>query len=929
MPTATLSLLDIKNKKELARKLKLLLAIVTVFSALAFPLTRIRAVGREQIAAADSQFTVKADPLLSMILRATSATSSADTSLIRRDKQWNPGDSESKALSRIAGVTDINGTYRLSLIVTLATADDSELKAAGFAVGARIGNLATVETTVADISRLLMLNSVTHLTAATRLFANNDLSRRAIGVDDVNGLRQVSQTGHGVVVAIIDDGIDFRHRDFTVPGSNGKKTRIKALLDMTVYNPQSPPLPADPNWNYVLPGATAPIGRLYSEAEIDADLNGANVIQQRNRTGHGTHVAGTAAGNGLGAPVPGKYAGVAHEADLVIVKASRQNDGTDNFLDADQINALAFVREKAAELNEPFVINMSMAGHFGPHDGSRANERAIDEIVNSGSGRAVCVSGGSTGDMHAHAGGMVAANGTVNLSLNVRNATQVVWLSYSRSDSLSVIVNRPDGVASGSVNYNPSLTPGFSNQYLDIYNTLDDKRDSDPQNDQKVIIVLLKPGATALGPAPHTWTLRLQGDGITNGHFDAWASLEGDFTNNIDDTRQTTIPGTARGGITVGGFVTREGDRPIGDYASFSSPGPTADGRLKPDISAPAFTIFSSKAAGSLFFNEPLATDSNMHVGAYGNSFATPATTGAVALLLQANPSLTTDQIKQILRNTATHDGFTGSAAWHPHFGAGKLNISAALNSLTAGNSIDEARFFVRQHYLDFLNRAGDRSGLDYWTGAVTQCGQDLACIHSQRIGVSAAFYIELEFQETGNFVYRAYQAAHGRRPTFAEFMPDRSSILVGSALETSKQAFLNSFVARDLFKQAYPDNLSAEEFVNRLFDAAQLTPYLPEREQEINAILNNGRTRAQVLRDVIEIQAFKDREYNPAFVLMQYFGYLRRNPDQGGYDFWLGTLNDRIPGNYRAMVCAFITSTEYQLRFGSQITRSNHDCNP
>src|SRR6185312_7293720 len=627
----------IKRGKELVRTLRLTLAIVLVFSTLAFPLTRSRAVVPERSSDADSQLANKADPLLAMMLRAVSRTSLTGTVSVHDYLPPNPSESETKALSRISGLTNTSGAYRLSLIVTLANADDSELKAAGFAVGARIGNLATVEATPTEVSRLAMLNTVTHLTASTRLFANNDLSRRAIGIDDVNGLRQVSQTGHGVIVAVIDDGIDFRHPDFTVPGSNGKKTRIKALLDMTVYNPQAPPLPADPNWNYILPGSTAPIGRLHSESEIDADLNGNNVIQQRNRTGHGTHVAGTAAGNGLGAPAAGKYAGVAPEADLVIVKCSRQNDGADNFLDADQLNALAFVREKAAELNEPFVINMSMAGHFGPHDGSRANERAIDEIVNSGSGRAVCVSGGSTGDMHAHASGVVSQNGTVNLSLNVRNATQVIWLSYLKSDSLSVIVNRPDGASSASVNYNPNLAPGFSNQYLDIYNTLDDKRDSDPQNDQKTIIVLLKPGATALGPPPHTWTIKLQGDAIVNGNFDACASLEGDFINNIDDTRQTTIPGTARGGITVGGFVTRQGDRPIGDYASFSSPGPTADGRLKPDISAPAFTVFSSKAAGSLFFNEPLAPDSNMYVGAYGNSFATPAVTGAVALLLQSN----------------------------------------------------------------------------------------------------------------------------------------------------------------------------------------------------------------------------------------------------------------------------------------------------
>jgi subtilisin family serine protease len=911
-----------KSSAMFCDRLNLIPAFLLALLLFAFPVTRGRAVEQEAPAVdAESLFAAKADPVLWMIQRAALARRSEASS---QGQSANP---ELASLGRFAGIEGRSETRRISLTVTLTKPDDFELKAAGFAVGTRIGNLATIETDVEGLQRLSRLTSVSRMTAAVRSFPNNDLSRRAIGVDDAFGQRQVTQTGRGVVVAIIDDGIDFRHLDFTVPGSNGKQTRIRALLDMTVYNSQSPPLPPDPNWNYILPGGTAPIGRLYSESEINSDLNGGNTIQQRNRTGHGTHVAGTAAGNGLAAPVAARYAGMAPEADLIIVKASRQNDGTDNFLDADQINALSFVRQKAAELSEPFVINMSMAGHFGPHDGTRANERAIDEIVASGPGRAVCISGGSTGDMHAHASGTVPQHADLALSLNLRDSTQVVWLSYPKADNLTVNVTRADGVQSGPVGYDSNLAPGFSNQYLDIYNTLDDKRDSDPQNDQKAIIVLLKPGATAVGPSPHTWTLKLHGDAIVNGHFDAWASLEGDFISNVDDTRQTTVPGTARAGITVGGFVTRAGDRIIGDYASFSSQGPTADGRLKPEISAPAFSVFSSKAAGSIFFNAPLASDSNAHVGAYGNSFATPAVTGAVALLLQVNPLLKSDQIKQILKNTATHDTFTGGAVWQPRFGAGKLNISSSLSSLQSANSIDDARFFVRQQYLDFLNRAPDGGGLDYWTSLITQCGGDLACVHSQRIGVSAAFYIELEFQETGNFVYRTYKAAYGRRPAFAEFMPDRSLIVVGSALEASKQTFANGFVGRDLFRQMYPDNLPPREFVDQLFDTAELTPYLAERELELRAMIDNGRTRAQVLRDVIEIQSFKDREYDPAFVLMQYFGYLRRNPDQGGYDFWLGILNDRTPGNYRAMVCAFITSAEYQLRFGTPVTRSNQDC--
>ena len=114
-------------------------------------------------------------------------------------------------------------------------------------------------------------------------------------------------------------------------------------------------------------------------------------------------------------------------------------------------------------------------------------------------------------------------------------------------------------------------------------------------------------------------------------------------------------------------------------------------------------------------------------------------------------------------------------------------------------------------------------------------------------------------------------------------------------------------------------------QFVNKVFDTANLIPYTAERQAQIDA-MNNGKTRAQVLLDVIEINEFKTREYNPAFVLMQYYGYLRRNPDQGGYDFWLGVMNTQ-PDNFRGMVCSFLTSTEYQLRFGTAITRSNQDC--
>jgi CubicO group peptidase (beta-lactamase class C family) len=243
-------------------------------------------------------------------------------------------------------------------------------------------------------------------------------------------------------------------------------------------------------------------------------------------------------------------------------------------------------------------------------------------------------------------------------------------------------------------------------------------------------------------------------------------------------------------------------------------------------------------------------------------------------------------------------------------------------------NPIDAERFFVRQHYLDFLGREPDQGGLDYWSGKIAQCANDAACIHSQRIGVSAAFFIEQEFQETGNFLYRLYKSSLGRRPTFNEFMPDRSQLRGGSQLEVSKQVFADQWVQRAEFAQKYPAGQSGAEFIDALIQTVFQNAGVDissQRAALVGDYESNG-SRARIVRMVADNPAFQQAEYNRAFVLMQYFGYLRRNPDANGYQFWQDVLN-RAPESYRGMVCAFLTSAEYQSRFGIRITRTNSDC--
>jgi hypothetical protein len=253
-------------------------------------------------------------------------------------------------------------------------------------------------------------------------------------------------------------------------------------------------------------------------------------------------------------------------------------------------------------------------------------------------------------------------------------------------------------------------------------------------------------------------------------------------------------------------------------------------------------------------------------------------------------------------------------------------------------NPLDDARFFVRQHYYDFLNRVPDAGGLSYWSEQITGNSSnapapcpagDKACEQSRRIGVTAAFFVENEFQQTGFVVYRLHRAALGLIPDYAHFMVERGNLVAGPQLQQSTINYANQFVERGIFKQFYPDSMTPAQFVNKLFDTAGLVPFTLERQQKIQEMTTGGKTRAQVLLEVIELTTFKEQAYNPAFVLMQYYGYLRRDPDPGGYQFWLDIVNNRVTNNYRAMVCAFITSTEYQQRFSPVVTHTNSECGP
>jgi uncharacterized delta-60 repeat protein len=276
------------------------------------------------------------------------------------------------------------------------------------------------------------------------------------------------------------------------------------------------------------------------------------------------------------------------------------------------------------------------------------------------------------------------------------------------------------------------------------------------------------------------------------------------------------------------------------------------------------------------------------------------------------------------------------------------LTIVDNDSGMPNSNPIDEAQFFVRLNYYDFLNRLPDQGGFDFWTGQITQCGADINCINSRRIGVSAAFFVELEFQESGAYVYRLYRAAFGNNqpfpnpdtmppggsvlashiPAYAKFLPDRARVVGGASLEEGKLDFANQFAQRAEFIARYPSSQTPAQFVDAALATVQtasgVTFTAAERQDFINEATNNG--RGAMLKRLGDNAALRQAEYNRAFVLTQYFGYLRRDPDMAGLNFWLGVINGQ-PQNIRGMVCAFLTSTEYQQRFSSVVTRGNNLC--
>lgn len=619
--------------------------------------------------------------------------------------------------SHMTGIAKTEAPEEISVLIK-TTLSSSSLEGFGLKIHGRIGDIVSGLIALDRISDLLVQPEVSSIHGPRQVSIQNDVSVTEIRATQAR--QQYGVTGKGVIVGVIDTGIDWRHQDFR--NADGT-TRIKALLDLSE------------------PGTDKAGGTLYTEQEINNALNGIGTVKQKDLVGHGTHVAGSAAGNGraTGNSVPaGTYIGVAPDADLVIIKANRV-EGI-NFDRNDYIPSMEFIRDFARSANKPFVINISSGGNFGPHDGTDPIEEAIDVLLTEANSKckAIVVSAGNDGNDNIHASGTFGS-GITNIETrftvptytpNADTQNDYVLFEgwYKGTLNYSVKVTSPTGISSSTVSSGNEWGNDTSDGAIYIYNAKNGKS----SNGDKQILVQVYDFTASKPPKQGVWKILIYG---SSGRFDFWMagnSMNADLTSNVDNTMIVGTPATAQRAITVGSYITKRNwtdlngnnlqnsGLTIGAISSFSSPGPTRDGRVKPEISAPGeliaaaysvdapptatYSIFSSSY--TQWPNAYIARDGK-HALTQGTSFSAPHVAGAIALMVQQFPNKTATELRQAIIATARTDGFTGAVP-NNKWGYGKLDVMASLQLLPVDEANDEPfvpeQIELRQNYPNPFN---------------------------------------------------------------------------------------------------------------------------------------------------------------------------------------------------------------------------------
>lgn len=607
-------------------------------------------------------------------------------------------------------------TY-VDVFISLTDSIPGLIEAVGGEVRVLAGSLMGAQVPLSALTGLEADPRVRYIQAAHYVSLGNDLAMADIRADLVRtrtGSTFTGATGSNVIVGILDTGIDFRHGDFKNPDGT---TRILYIWDMTVSG--TPPGTID--------GQAFSRGNECTGAQINA-----NSCSEQDTNGHGTHVSGIAAGNGAatgGGQPAYQFTGAAPNANIILVKGGNFSFSTLNI-----IEGIQYIFKRATTLGRPAVVNLSLGGQFGPHDGTMAEEQAIDSL--SGPGKIVVISAGNEGSNQNNIGPgsntpfLIHATRTLNTSDTAQFTVSVpsytgasgasndyvlLTMWYDARDTVTVTVTRPNGTSLARRTGDAAAATDDAQGRIFIDNA---STGLAAQNgDRQVEIQFFDFNATQT-PAPGTWRITVaMNRRLGNGRFDTWlyASSLGatglaQLGSGGDNGFIVGSPGNAARAVTVAAHTTRlswnsQGGNNVffgvhstlGDLATFSSSGPSrpvrdAVARQKPDISAPGIAIFSSFSINTTPALDPrLVGTDGVHTINAGTSMSAPMVTGSTALLLERNPGLTPEQVRAILAGSARSDGFTavayntasGSPVGAPlpnaSWGYGKLDVQAAL----------------------------------------------------------------------------------------------------------------------------------------------------------------------------------------------------------------------------------------------------------
>jgi len=558
---------------------------------------------------------------------------------------------------RLQSTISPTGEVRIGILVKLRESVSTH-SYHGIPMLGKAGTIAVLTATVGELSTLAADPNVVYVEPSWRTRPMLDLSIPAIRADLAHGASP-AVLGEGVVVGVIDTGIDYAHLDFR-RDSNGdgfeETSRIHAIWDQT--------------WGL--------LGAEYDRSEIENDIGFGlgpteGLVRAADTDGHGTHVASIAAGDGSSSA--SGFVGVAPAATIVAVKTS--------FFTADIISAVQYVFDQADALGLPAVVNLSLGGHDGPHDGTSLFEEGLDQLA-QGPGRAIVVSAGNEGDLRIHTSATLVG-GSTSFVVQPEDWEVEVSLWYPGTSQFTITINPPSeppiAVPSGAETGYVTTTDGtvYANNASGGVN---------PNNgDREAFIRLVDVG---IGDR---WRIEIA-DAGGGGRFDAWITSESGSIEGGDSTSTIDEPGNADRVITVGSFNSKStwpslsgnqdysGEYPVGQLSAFSSQGPTRDGRTKPDICAPGAWICAAGSADAASF-QFLANPDGQHVMEIGTSMAAPHVTGTIALLFSLDPGLAIDDVREILTATGSrdlHTGFVPNGRW----GWGKLDASEAVGAVEA-----------------------------------------------------------------------------------------------------------------------------------------------------------------------------------------------------------------------------------------------------